>query len=172
MAVAPFDSGLGRLGQRSAHRRATGAGRIEPDRKFYLLVNDAPCAVIGFLCTFFNAKRALGNFADRLDQAAAKRATEARRDTSPTVGDDADVKVGSDTVGLRAINHQSGQCFVENVGNEVRFRATTAHPLFHRAGLVDDKEKASWMVAANFARIGHLPLPSCFPLLSILYGAK
>jgi hypothetical protein len=28
---------------------------------------------------------------------------------------------GSDTVGLRAINHESGQRFVQNVGNEIAF---------------------------------------------------
>jgi hypothetical protein len=57
MAVAPFDGGLGCLCQGRAHWRAARACRFEPDWKPYFLINDPACAVIGFLCAFFNAKR-------------------------------------------------------------------------------------------------------------------
>ncbi len=133
--VAPLRHQPGRPGQRRPHRRAALVARLEPDREFGFLLDDAAGAVIDRTHPLLDPQRGLSHRSDRVHDARRQGTAEAARHARAAVAEHADFEIIADSVGLRAVGDQGVEGLVQDVGDEFRLHAAALGPLVHGARL-------------------------------------
>ena len=156
VASAPFGQHLSSFRQRFAHRRATQAARLEPDRE---LQRAAYHATLDLTIVLLNPDRVLIDNRDWVEDALRKIAAKPRADAEATVGDHPNIEISPYSVGLGALGDEPCQGLVEHVRNELGFATATLHRFVHRARLVDDEEEAGRIRSVDLRRVRHILAP-------------
>ena len=143
-------------GQGCAHGRLALGGRLEPDRKFEFLLDEATGAVVHLARALLNPQGIVGDGADGHQAAAGQGAAEAGSGAA-AVADDADVEVVADAFGLRTFQGQVLQQAIDDVRDALGLVLLLVAPerLQHRRRLVHEKEKAGRIGSAYFRNVGH-----------------
>ncbi|MNQ96459.1 hypothetical protein D3C85_1120650 [compost metagenome] len=93
-------------------------------------------------------------------------ASETRASSAAAIGHNTHVKVVPNTVGFRAVGDERVDRLIHHISHEVGLRFSVRHRIIHRAGLVDNKENARGIVAADFSGISQ----NCPQILRRLLG--